>query len=273
VVGAALAGAGVAFQALLRNALADPFILGVSGGAVLGAAGVALFAGALASLLMPWGAFGGALAVALGIYVLGRRSIGTGGTGLLLIGVVVNAILSSWILLLTFLVPPDERLRIVAWLTGNLGAVYVGAPVLAAAAACTFAAWGAFQWVARDLNLLAMGDAVAASLGVPVARVRRWLFFTGSLATGVAVALSGLVGFVGLIVPHLLRLVSGPDHRLLVPTSMLAGASLLVLADAAARTVLAPADLPVGVVTALIGGPFFLWLLLRRRRPVLEGEE
>ncbi|GIW72200.1 MAG: hypothetical protein KatS3mg102_1742 [Planctomycetota bacterium] len=273
IVGAALAGAGVAFQALLRNPLADPFLLGVSSGAALGAALAVLALGVAAPLWMPACSFAGALLVAALIFVLGRRSFGTAGATLLLLGVVVNAILSSWILLLAHLVPPSERLRILAWLTGSLGQVAVGPAGLGAAAAVTLGGGLVLQWLARDLNLLALGETVAGSLGVAVRAVRVALFFTGSLVTAVAVALSGLVGFVGLVVPHLLRLVCGPDHRLLVPASMLAGAALLVLADAAARSALAPEELPVGVVTALAGGPLFLWLLLHRQRvPLAEAQ-
>ncbi len=265
IVGASLASAGVTFQALLRNPLADPFILGVSGGAAVGAVAAILF-GAVARAATPVAAFAGALGATALVYALARGRLGASGERLLLTGVVVNAFLSALILLLNHLAPPARRLQIFQWLTGNLGAFAVGPAELTSVGVLAAAGLAIFVAVSRDLDLLSMGEATAGHLGVDVRRSRALLFFAGSLVTGAAVSMSGLIGFVGLIVPHGLRLILGPDHRLLVPASFLGGASFLVLADTAARSLAAPEELPVGVVTALCGGPFFL-LLLGGRRP------
>jgi iron complex transport system permease protein len=279
LVGASLASAGVAFQALLRNPLADPFILGVSGGAAVGAALALVLRGAAEAALGPVAAtplcaFGGALLATLLVYGLARRGPGLSGERLLLTGVVVNAFLSALILVLAQLAAVGKRLLILRWMTGNLGAIEVGAPELAILGGAAAVGLAIFTALARDLDLLALGDRAAGDLGVDVRRTRAVLFFAGSLVTGAAVAWSGLVGFVGLIVPHALRLVFGPDHRLLVPAAFLGGGAFLVLADAFARSALPPEELPVGVVTALAGGPFFLYLLAaRRRRSAAAGED
>lgn len=267
LVGASLASAGVAFQALLRNPLADPFILGVSGGAAVGAVGSLLFRGAAASVLgpgpaTPFLALAGALTATVLVYGLSRGA----GERLLLTGVVVNAFLSALILVLAQLAAPGRRLLILRWMTGNLGAIEVGPLELGMLAAAAAIGLAVFTALARDLDLLSLGDRAAAELGVDVRRARMLLFFTGSLVTGAAVAWSGLIGFVGLIVPHALRLVLGPDHRLLVPAAFLGGGAFLALADGLARAALPPEELPVGVITALAGGPFFLYLLTSRRR-------
>lgn len=267
LVGASLASAGTVFQALLRNPLADPFILGVSGGAALGAV-AAILTGLVARAATPVAAFAGALAATALVYGLAVRAGGTGGERLLLTGVVVNAFLSALILLMNHLAPPERRLQILKWLMGDLGAMHVGGAELAVVAALAAAGLGAFVALARDLDLLSMGDATATHLGVDVRRARMIAFFAGSLVTGAAVSMCGLIGFVGLIVPHGLRLALGPDHRLLVPASFLGGATFLVAADAVARTIASarsPEELPVGVITALCGGPFFLFLLVTRR--------
>lgn len=279
LVGASLAAAGVAFQALLRNPLADPFILGVSGGAAVGAAASFVWRGAVAAALggaawslTPVFAFAGALAATGFVYALSRDGEGVATGRLLLTGVVVNAFLSALILLFAHLGPPGRRLLILGWMTGNLGAVEVGALELATLGALAAAGLGVFVALARDLDLLSLGDRSAAALGVDVRRARFFLFFAGSLVTGAAVSWSGLIGFVGLIVPHTLRLVLGPDHRLLVPAAFLGGAAFLALADGAARSVVPPEELPVGVLTALAGAPFFLFLLAsRRRRPEMAA--
>jgi len=273
VVGAALASAGAVFQGLLRNPLADPFILGVSGGAAVGAVLVILLGLTLPGLV-PLAAFLGALAATGLVYALARGRTGGASEGLLLTGVVVNAFLSALILLMNHLAPPDRRLAIFHWLTGNLGAFALGPLEIGIVLALSLAGLLAFLSRARDLDLLSTGDEAAAHLGVDLRRARAVLFFAGSLVTGAAVSSSGLVGFVGVVVPHALRLVLGPDHRLLVPASFLGGASFLVLADAAARAIASPAspeELPVGVVTALTGGPFFLALLLGGRRGLGRG--
>jgi iron complex transport system permease protein len=267
LVGASLASAGTVFQALLRNSLADPFILGVSGGAAVGAV-AAILSGVVVRAATPFASFAGALGATVLVYALASSRRGPTGDRLLLTGVVVNAFLSALILLLNHLAPPDRRLQIIKWLMGDLGALHVGAAEIATVAVLAGAGLAVFIAVARDLDLMTMGDAAALHLGVDVARARMLAFFAGSLVTGAAVSMCGLIGFVGLIVPHALRLVLGPDHRLLVPASFLGGASFLVLADAAARSLASsrsPEELPVGVITALCGGPFFLFLLVSRR--------
>jgi len=268
-VGASLAVAGTAFQALLRNPLADPFILGVSGGAALGAI-LVIALGALVGLgasAAPPAAFAGAaLAIALLLAVAGPRGR-LDATRLLLIGVVFNALASALIVFLASLAGLAEGSRIFLYLIGNLSdaqPAYTG--WIAALLALGLA--GALP-LARALNALALGDDSAALLGFEPARVKLALLLTTSLLVGAAVAVAGLVGFVGLIVPHALRLVLGADHRLLLPAAALGGASFLVLCDAAARTVLGGPELPVGAITALAGGPLFL-VLLRRRAGLLR---
>lgn len=263
LVGAALASAGAVFQALLRNPLADPYVLGVSGGAAL--AGITVLAlgrvFALTTQAVPLAAFaGGLLATALLYWVSGGRGRSS-PTGLLLTGVVFNSLASAGIVFLASIAGFFEGSRIFLWLIGHLSAVEIDAAGIVAASvglglvtACT---------LSRSLNLLALGDETASHLGVPVESHRRWLLVATSLMVGAAVAVSGLIGFVGLIVPHTLRLVIGSDHRLLIPATALAGAGFLVLCDTLARTLLDGRELPVGAVTALVGGPLFIYLLRR----------
>ena len=260
LLGAALALAGTAFQALLRNPLADPYVLGVSGGASLGGV-VALLAGAPAALV-PVGAFAGALASLVGIERIastgGRLSVHT----LLLTGAIFNAFAAACLFFLQSVASLEELHTIVFYLMGRVpapsgAALAAGALVLAAVAVALFAR-------ARAYNALGLGEEGAAQLGVDVERLKRETFVLGSMLTALAVAQAGMIGFVGLVVPHLLRLLWGPDHRLLLPASLAGGAAFLLGSDLVARTALSPRELPVGVVTALIGGPFFL-LLLRRR--------
>ncbi len=263
-VGASLATAGAAFQALLRNPLADPFILGVSGGAALGAIFVIALGASvgLGASAAPPAAFVGAIvAVLLLLAAAGPRGR-LDATRLLLIGVVFNALASALIVFLASLAGLAEGSRIFLYLIGNLSdarpalAGWVGA----------FLALGlaGLLPLARALNALALGDDSAALLGFEPARVKLALLLTTSLLVGAAVAVAGLVGFVGLIVPHALRLLIGADHRLLLPASALGGACFLVLCDALARTALGGPELPVGAITALVGGPLFLVLLRRR---------
>ncbi len=269
LVGASLASAGVLFQALLRNPLADPYVLGVSGGAALGgvavlALGPALGLGAGA---VPPAAFAGALATAFLLFavagVRGRLSV----TRLLLTGVVFNAFASAVIVFLATLAGLAEGTRIFLWLIGSLSAATAGS--VPAVAGLLALGLGVTWPLARSLNLLALGSEQAAWLGVPVEVVRRILLFATSLMVGAAVSVSGLIGFVGLIIPHLLRLVIGADHRALLPAAALGGAAFLVLCDTAARTLLGGRELPVGAVTALLGGPLFLFLLRRGDARVL----
>jgi iron complex transport system permease protein len=267
-VGASLATAGTAFQALLRNPLADPYILGVSGGAALGAICVIALGGAfgLAAPAAPPAAFVGAgVAIALLLLAAGPRGR-LDATRLLLIGVVLNALASAAIVFLASLAGLSESSRIFLYLIGNLSdaqpayIVWIGA-FLALGLAALLA-------LARALNALALGDDAAALLGFSPARVKLALLLASSLLVGAAVSVAGLVGFVGLIVPHALRLALGADHRLLLPAAALGGASFLVLCDALARTALGGPELPVGAITALVGGPLFL-VLLRRREGLL----
>jgi iron complex transport system permease protein len=263
LVGASLACAGVIFQALLRNPLADPFILGVSGGAALGAIAMLSLGSALGFgyAAVPPAAFAGSLLTLVLLFLVAGRGSRVSATGLLLTGVVFNAFASAAIVFLASLSDMLEGSRIFVWLVGNLSAARLDvAPWLAVflgiGLSCAFLS-------ARGLNVLALGEETAEQLGVSTEVQRRVLLVAGSLMVGAAVSVSGLIGFVGLIIPHALRLVLGPDHRLLVPASALAGAAFLVICDTLARTLLGGRELPVGAITALLGGPVFL-LLLRR---------
>jgi len=263
LVGASLSVSGVIFQALLRNPLADPFILGVSGGAALG--GIAMMA--LGSALgfgydaVPPAAFAGAIATTLLLYLVAGVHGRVSATQLLLTGVVFNAFASAAIVFLASLAGLVDGSRIFLWLIGNLSAarqdaMWIVALFLFTGLACAFA-------LSRSLNLLALGDEPAQHLGVSIEWHKRALLLATSLMVGAAVSISGLIGFVGLIIPHLLRLSLGPDHRLLVPASALAGAAFLVVCDTIARSMLGGRELPVGAITALVGGPLFLFLLRR----------
>jgi len=260
-VGALLALSGALMQVLLRNPLADPYILGISGGAAVGALG-AMLAGA-ASLVTP-AALGGALGSTLLVFSLARTGVDRAPwttTRLLLTGVVVAA---GWgaVIALMLTMAPDARVKgMLFWLIGDLGGTTLGTPALVVLA---IALAGSLAF-ARDLNVLARGDHVAAALGVAVGRTTLALSALAALATAAAVTTAGSVGFVGLVVPHALRLVIGNDQRVLLPACVLAGGTLLVLADTLARTVVAPVQLPVGVITALVGVPVFLALLSRGR--------
>jgi len=266
-IGGLLAVAGVAFQALLRNPLADPYVLGVSGGASLGGV-LALVVGA-AGFFIPVAAFAGALVALIAIErmatVGGRLSVFT----LLLTGAIFNAASAALIYFLQSIASHEELQSIVFYLMGRVPALGSGA--LVALVATGLAVTVALLASGRDFNALATGEEGARQLGVDVERLKRRTFVLGSLATALAVSAAGMIGFVGLVVPHLLRQLLGPDHRLLLPASFLGGASFLVLADLASRTVAAPTELPVGVVTALVGGPLFL-LLLRRRGGGVRGD-
>jgi iron complex transport system permease protein len=262
VLGAALALAGTAFQALLRNPLADPYVLGVSGGAGLGGV-IALMAGAPAALV-PAGAFAGALASLVAVERVATRGGALSVYTLLLTGAIFNAFAAACLFFLQSIASLEELHAIVFYLMGRIPPL--GALPLAAIGAVALAAGGRLFAHARAFDALGFGEEGAAQLGVDVERLKRETFVLGSLLTALAVAQAGMIGFVGLVVPHLLRLLWGPDHRLLLPASLAGGAAFLVLSDVAARTVLAPRELPVGVVTALVGGPFFLAVLRRRGR-------
>ncbi|MBL8397510.1 MAG: iron ABC transporter permease [Candidatus Accumulibacter sp.] len=255
--GGLLALAGALLQVLLRNPLADPYVLGISGGAGIGALlAIVLGFGAAATNGL---AFVGALAAMLLVFGLAHGEGGWTQTRLLLTGVIVASGCGA-VIALMLAIAPDDRLRgMLFWLMGDLS--QVGEPSL------VLALLGAILLVslpfARELNVLARGSDIAQALGVAVRSLRRGIYFVASLATAVAVTHAGAIGFIGLIVPHLVRLAVGNDQRLLLPATVLAGGSLLVIADTLARTVLAPQQLPVGVLTALIGVPVFLVLLAR----------
>ena len=266
MVGGSLAAVGASLQALLRNPLADPFVIGISSGAALGASVAILFGvglSILTLLVLPFCAFLGAL---LSILVVYRIAVSYGSFSihaLLLGGVVLNAIFSALVLFLTTLADPYKASGMYAWLMGSLtGPDFQTVLVLAG-----YLLLGIFVLVsqASALNLLTLGEEAARSLGVEVERVKRVVFTASALLTGAVVAFSGLIGFVGLIVPHAVRLVFGADHRLLLLASGILGGVFLMVADTVARTLLSPAEIPVGVVTALVGGPIFLYLLVQRR--------
>ena len=265
VAGAGLSAAGVIFQAVLRNPLAEPYVLGVSSGAGLGAALAIVFGLSAAGVwTLPAAAFAGALATIVLVYALARTAAGTAPVQtLLLSGVVVSAMLGSVLMFVASIAPSEKLHGVVWWLLGSLQVFDWG--LLRVVSAVIVAGLVPSAIFARDLNLMALGEEPAAHLGLDV-EWTKWLFFLlASLMTGAAVAACGIIGFVGLIVPHTVRLAIGPDHRRLVMASALAGAVFLALADSVARTILAPREVPIGVVTAMLGGPFFLVLLKRRK--------
>ena len=266
LVGSSLASAGVVFQGLLRNPLATPFTLGVSAGAALGAM-LAITLGESAAWLgvplSPVASFAGALLSVGVVYLLAtarRRGLST--EVLLLAGVTMNAFFSALILFVQYFADFAETFRILRWLMGDLD-VSSYRPLLTALP-LVGVSFAAFTWLAQPLNLLSLGADAAESRGLDVLRAQRVAFISASLATGAAVSVGGPVGFVGIIVPHLVRLLVGADNRVVLPASALFGAAFLVACDAVSRSVMAPVELPVGIITALIGGPFFLWLLVRK---------
>jgi iron complex transport system permease protein len=267
VVGGGLGVSGAALQGLLGNPLACPHLLGVSAGAAV--AGVlALVAGASPlSPVVPGAAFAGALVTLVLVVASARANGRTTPHAILLVGVVFNALAAAALMLVNALASYMQAQGVLFWIMGSLSTQSYA--LVAAAAAYGLAGLAWLLAHAHALNLLAAGEEGAAQLGVDVERTRRGVFVAAALLVGAAVSTSGMIGFVGLIVPHVLRLVLGPDHRLLLPASFLGGAAFLVWADTLARVVLAPAELPVGVVTALTGGPFFLVLLHRDLRRAL----
>ncbi|MDA1096585.1 MAG: iron chelate uptake ABC transporter family permease subunit [Chloroflexi bacterium] len=268
LVGMALAVSGATMQALFRNPMAEPGIIGVSaGGAAGGVLAIAFGLNGAVGFALPFFSFLGAMGATLFVYGIasigGRVSMAT----LLLAGIAVSAFLSAVVSAIITFIPDNGALRgILFWLAGGLDSrswdhVRVAAPFI-------LFGTGVVSLYSRDLNLLTLGDDDARSLGVRVNRVRPILIVASALVTGVAVAVSGIIGFVGLVVPHMLRIVVGPDNRLLIPLSAIGGAVFLLLADTVARTVVQPAELRVGIVTAFVGAPFFLFLLVRNRRRI-----
>jgi iron complex transport system permease protein len=265
LVGSALAVSGAALQGMFRNPLADPGLIGVSSGAALGAVtSVALGISFLGLATLPVAAFIGGMVSAVAVYFISRHNGRTEIVTLVLTGIALNTVAGAGTGMLTY-VASDEALRaVVFWSLGSLGSatwknVVITLPFVGVGLIFV-PRWG------RALNLFVLGEREARHLGVDTERVRLELIFLTALMTGAAVAVAGIVGFVGLIVPHLIRLVAGPDHRILLPASALFGASLLLLADLLARTIVSPAELPLGVLTALAGGPFLLVLMLKTRQ-------
>ncbi len=271
LIGAALAVSGAVMQGLFRNPLADPGLVGVSGGAALGAVsmivlGTTAFAPATALLgiyALPFAAFCGGLAVTLTLYRVSTRRGQTSVATMLLAGIALAALAGALTGILVFMADDRQLRDLTFWNLGSLaGATWVKvmavAPVIVAALATA-------PFLARGLNALALGEATANHLGIPVQRFKHVAIVSVAAATGVSVAVSGGIGFVGIVVPHLLRLIIGPDNRYLLPASALLGGTLLILADSVSRTIVAPAELPIGIVTAVAGAPFFLWILLRKR--------
>jgi iron complex transport system permease protein len=269
LVGAALACSGVVLQAILRNPLADPYILGISSGAGLGVI-TAIISG------ITWGFWGGspiavfAFAGALGtvwlVWCIGHFTGKSQVTSLLLAGVVINAFFSAMIMFLTSIAKSEQVHSTIFWLMGNITEKSLS--VLGVSAACFLAGIFALFCISHRLNVLTLGEDEAKGLGVDTARTRVIAFGFAAFITAIAVSLSGLVGFVGLIIPHGVRLIFGPDHRQLLPLSAIIGSIFLIMADTIARVIVAPAQLPVGIITAIAGGPFFLVLLAKYSRKV-----
>lgn len=264
LVGGTLAAAGVVFQGLLQNPLATPYTLGVSAGASLGAMIAITFASSLPVGGVAAASLAGSLLAVLVVYSLAQaRQRGLSTAVLLLAGVTLNSFFSALILFVQYLGDFTQTSRALRWLMGDLDVT--GYASILAALPLVAVAFAGFLWLARPLNLLSLGAEAAGTRGVNVHQAQRIAFFSASIATGAAVSVGGPIGFVGIIVPHLVRLVVGADHRLVLPASTFFGAAFLVACDVLARTVLAPLELPVGIITALIGGPFFLWMLVRKR--------
>lgn len=260
-IGGSLAVSGAALQALVRNPLADPYLLGLSGGAGLGAV-IAIALGMTASWGVPAAAFVGTMAAVVLVYRLGLAAGGRVDTrALLLAGVVVSGFAGAIVTAIIVLSPAEQLRDVFLWLLGGLGrASWRAVLVFAVYAALPL---GALAWSARDLDLLSLGEEPASHLGSDVERAKRQVVAATALLTAAAVAVSGMIGFVGLVIPHIIRLWRGPLHRGLLPASFLLGGTMLVAADTVARTVVAPIELPVGVITALVGVPIFAFLLRR----------
>ncbi len=266
LVGSSLAVVGAGLQALLRNPLADPYVLGISSGAAFGATlGLLLGIGGTIlglSALPVWAFFGGLLSL-LVVYRISVTYRMVSVHTLLLAGVILNALFAALIMFVVSLADPTQAFKMMMWLMGTI--IAPSSATLLWLAVCLGAGGAVLFGLARALNVLTMGEETARALGVEVERVKKLIFVVSALMTGAVVSLAGLIGFVGMVVPHAVRMIAGADHRLLLPTSALVGGSFLMVADTIARTVLSPTELPVGVVTALTGGPVFLYLLAKRR--------
>lgn len=265
-VGCCLASVGVALQALLRNPLADPYVLGVSSGAALGASLAVLFGIGttfLAASALPACGFAGGLVALLVVYRMAATYERLPIHSLLLAGVILNAIFSALIMFVTSIMEPNRSFGMMAWLMGTLTAPAY--PALMTLSLYLLAGLFLLFKRARLLNILALGEESARSLGVDTEMAKRSLFVVSALLTGAVVSFSGMIGFVGMVIPHAVRLAIGADHRLLLPASALVGGMFLMGADTLARTLLSPAEIPVGIITALAGGPFFVYLLIWRK--------
>lgn len=271
LAGAGLACAGVLMQALFRNPLADPALIGVSAGAALGAVSViVLGATVLQGLTLAFGvwtlpvaAFAGALTTTTLVFHLARREGMLDATTMLLCGIAINALTGAGIGLLTYLASDEQLRNLTFWSLGSLGAASWSSLLGAAPGVLVMAL--AAPWLANSLNALLLGESEALHLGIAVEPLKRVIVALSAACAGGVVAVSGVIGFIGLVAPHMARLLVGPDHRLVLPLASLIGASLLTAGDLVARTIVRPAELPLGILTALLGAPFFLWLL--RARP------
>ncbi len=266
LAGGALAMAGVLFQAILRNSLADSFTLGVSAGASFGAV-IAIWLGFQVVFLgvpsVSVAAFLGALLTIFLVFFIARTGHALPTFTLLLAGVTLNFVFGALIMFIHYAANFSQGYLMNRWVMGSLDSADMR--IVAQTAPFVIAAFIALIWMAPQLNPLAAGEEWAASRGVDVRRLKNYAYLIGSILTGAVTAFGGPIGFVGLIVPHTVRLLAGPDHRILIPASFFLGSAFLVLCDTAARTLIAPTDIPVGVITALIGGPFFIFLLKRKR--------
>jgi iron complex transport system permease protein len=266
LTGASLAVAGVVFQALLRNPLATPYTLGVATGSALGAllvikSGIVFVILGISATQLA--AFLGSLLTVLLVYALSRKSGKISIHGMILAGVTINFFFAAMILFLHYISDFTETHQMIRWTIGGLDIVEYR--FILQSLSVLLVSFVILGGLSRSFNILSTSEETALSKGVNVARLQKFSFVIASLITGTVVAFSGPIGFIGLIIPHLLRLLGGPDHRYLIPASIFFGGGFLVLADTIARTVLAPVDLPVGIITTLLGGPFFLWLLVQKR--------
>ncbi|MHA7879932.1 MAG: FecCD family ABC transporter permease [Saccharospirillum sp.] len=278
LIGASLAMAGAAIQGLFRNPLADPGLIGVSSGAALATLAVIVLGSSLLSgwmirfgaFALPIAAFGGALAVTWLIYWISRKTADNRVTTLILAGVAITAFSGAVSGILTYLADDGQLRSFTFWSMGSLASVTWRD--LAIASPWIVLALVLFPLLAPSLNVMLMGESVCDHLGIDANRVRRRVFLLTALAVGAGVSVAGMIGFIGLVIPHLVRLAIGPDHRSLIPLSGLAGAALLMWADIFARLVVAPAELPIGIITSLIGGPFFLYLLIKQQDRSLQHD-
>ena len=266
IVGAALAVSGAALQGLFRNPLADPGLIGISSGAALAVALMIVCIGPLPGILGLYGlsmaAFMGGLLTSIVIFRFAGLTGASSVTYILLAGIAINALASAGTGFLAYLSDDQELRTLTFWTMGSLGgALWPG--VLICASLVIPATFVLYR-NAQRLNILLLGESEARHLGVDSERLKRNIIICTAISVGAAVAVSGIIGFVGLVIPHLIRLTLGPDHRLLIPASALLGAIILIIADTVSRTLLAPAEIPVGIFTSLIGGPFFLWLLIKQ---------